>query len=353
MDKYKIFSWDPQRFPNPKGMVTDLKAMGFHTVTIHDPGIKVEPGYKPYDDGTKLDLWAKYPDGKPHISNVWPGRCVFPDFTMQKTRDWWRESLKAPYTDNGVDGFWNDMNEPATWGNRFPDLVQFSFEGKMGSHRRAHNIYGLMMSKASYEAGRALLGRRPFILTLAGYSVNQRYSAVWTGDNRSEDSHMMAGVRLMNSMGLSGIAYTGMDVGGFTGNPTPALFGRWSASGLSHPSSASIRLSTPKKLTLGALAKRLRRLTKTTSSCGIVYCLIYTAPFTKRIALACQSTDRWLFLTATMPKPTKTSTKTSSITEPVFWFAHLSLAKSLPKPICQKTTTTSTPTKNTLLASML
>jgi alpha-glucosidase len=227
MDKYKIFTWDENRFPNPKKMVADLKTEGFRTVTIHDPGIKVEPGYKAYDEGTVLDLWAKYPDGKPHMSSVWPGKCVFPDFTMQKTRDWWKESLKYAYTDNGVEGFWNDMNEPATWGNHFPDAVQFSFEGKGGSHRRAHNIYGLQMSKASYEAGRSLLNKRPFILTRAGYSGIQRYAAVWTGDNRSEDSHMMSGVRLMNSMGLSGIAYTGMDVGGFTGNPSSALFGRW------------------------------------------------------------------------------------------------------------------------------
>lgn len=235
MDKYKIFTWDPERFSNPKAMVTDLKGMGFHTVTIHDPGIKVEPGYKAYDEGTQLDLWAKYPDGKPHISSVWPGRCVFPDFTMQKTRDWWKESIKYAYTDNGVDGFWNDMNEPATWGGRFPDLVQFSFEGKGGSHRRAHNIYGLQMSKASYDAGRSLLNKRPFILTRAGYSGIQRYSAVWTGDNRSEDSHMMSGVRLMNSMGISGVAYVGMDVGGFTGNPTPQLFARWVTIGAFSP----------------------------------------------------------------------------------------------------------------------
>ena len=235
MDKYKIFTWDKDRFPDPKKLTTDLKNMGFHTITIHDPGIKVEPGYIGYESGVKADIFAKYPDGKYHISNVWPGRCHFPDFTMQKTRDWWREQLKYSYTDNGVDGFWNDMNEPATWGNRFPDLVQFSFEGKGGGHRRAHNIYGLEMSRASYEAGRALLNKRPFILTRAGFSGIQRYSAVWTGDNRSEEDHMLSGVRLLNSMGLSGIAYVGMDVGGFTGGPSPALFGRWVSIGAFSP----------------------------------------------------------------------------------------------------------------------
>ncbi|MEJ1928785.1 glycoside hydrolase family 31 protein [Nostoc sp. NIES-2111] len=236
MDKYKIFTWDKDRFPDPKKMISDLKGMGFHTITIHDPGIKVEKGYRGYDEGVAKDIFAKYPDGKYHASSVWPGVCHFPDFTMQKTRDWWRESLKYSYTDYGVDGFWNDMNEPATWGNRFPDLVQFAFEGsKPGTHRRAHNIYGLMMSKASYEAGRTLLNKRPFILTRAGFSGIQRYSAVWTGDNRSEEDHMLAGVRLLNSMGVSGIAYTGMDVGGFTGGPSPSLFGRWVSIGAFSP----------------------------------------------------------------------------------------------------------------------
>jgi alpha-glucosidase len=240
MDKYKIFTWDKSRFSNPKQLTDDLKAQGFHTITIHDPGIKVEPGYKGYDDGLAADLFAKYPDGTYHVSNVWPGRCHFPEFGRKKTSDYWKASLKYSYTDNGVEGFWNDMNEPASWGNRFPNIVNFRYDDAMGkeqtmSHRRMHNIYGLLMSKTSYEAGRELLGKRPFILTRAGYAGIQRYSAVWTGDNRSEDDHMMSGVRLLNSMGLSGVPYTGMDVGGFTGNPSPALFARWMSIGAFSP----------------------------------------------------------------------------------------------------------------------
>ncbi len=240
MDAYKIFTWDKSRFSEPKRLTSDLKDLGFHTVTIHDPGIKVEPGYRGYDDGVKADIFAKYPDGKYHISNVWPGRCHFPEFGRSKTYDYWKTSLKYSYTDLGVEGFWNDMNEPATWGNRFPDLVNFRVNDSAGkeytlSHRRMHNLYGLLMSQTSYQAGRELLGKRPFILTRAGYAGIQRYSAVWTGDNRSEDDHMMAGVRLLNSMGLSGVAYTGMDVGGFTGNPSTALFGRWVSIGAFSP----------------------------------------------------------------------------------------------------------------------
>ena len=235
MDKYKIFTWDKSRFPDPKRMTTELKQMGFRTVAIHDPGIKVEKGYRGYEEGMAKDLFVKYPDGKQYTGQVWPGWCHFPDFTKQATRDWWRESLKYSYVDNGVEGFWNDMNEPASWGQKMPNNIIFDFEGKPGTHRKAHNIYGLQMSKASYEAGRALTGKRPFILTRAGYAGIQRYSAVWTGDNRSEEDHMMSGVRLLNSMGLSGVSYTGMDVGGFTGGPSPSLFARWVSIGAFSP----------------------------------------------------------------------------------------------------------------------
>ncbi len=234
MDKYKIFSWDAERFPKPKLMTDNLRKLGFHTVVIHDPGIKVQPGYKPYDDGVAKNVFAKYPDGTNFTAQVWPGWCHFPDFTKASTRDWWGEQMKANAAD-GIDGFWNDMNEPASWGQRIPDLVEFDFEGKKGTHRKAHNIYGFLMSKASYEGGRKALGKRPFVLTRAGFCGVQRYSAVWTGDNQSTDDHMMSGVRLLNSMGLTGLSFTGMDVGGFTGGASKELFARWVSIGAFSP----------------------------------------------------------------------------------------------------------------------
>ena len=235
MDKYKLFTWDKERFPNPKGMNDQLKSMGFHTVTIIDPGVKVEKGYPAYEDGLKENIFLKYPDGTNYTGQVWPGWCHFPDFTMPKARDWWGGKFKDLVA-SGVEGFWNDMNEPATWGQRFPDLVEFNWEGKRTSHRKGHNVYGLQMVKASYEGTRKLLGnKRPFILTRAGFSGIQRYAAVWTGDNVSSDDHMMAGVRLLNSMGLTGVPYTGMDVGGFTGGPSKELFGRWVSIGAFSP----------------------------------------------------------------------------------------------------------------------
>lgn len=228
MEAYKVFTWHKERFPAPKTTIDQLKKLGFHLAVIIDPGIKVEKNYKAYEEGVKDSLFLTYPDKTNYTGMVWPGWCHFPDFTNPKTRAWWGQSFKSAYVDNGVEGFWNDMNEPATWGQRFPNLVEFNFEGKKGTHRRGHNLYGLQMSKATFEGTRALMnGKRPFILTRAGYAGIQRYSAVWTGDNVSTDDHMLAGIRLLNSMGLSGIAFTGMDVGGFTGNPSQNLFARW------------------------------------------------------------------------------------------------------------------------------
>jgi alpha-glucosidase len=227
MDKYKIFTWDNNRFPDPPGMIKSLQDKGFRTAVIIDPGIKVEKGYAAYEQGVKDKLFLKYPDGTDYTGAVWPGWCHFPDFTNPSTRNWWGNSFKG-YIQAGIRGFWNDMNEPASWGQRFPDLVEFNFEGNTGTHRKGHNLYGMQMARATYEGTRQLLqGERPFILTRAGFSGIQRYSSVWTGDNVSSDDHMMLGVRLLNSMGLTGIPFTGMDIGGFSGNPSKELFARW------------------------------------------------------------------------------------------------------------------------------
>lgn len=226
MDRYQLFTWDKERFPDPLKMTTKLKEMGFRTTVIVDPGIKVEKGAAAFERGVKDSVYIKYPDGQFYTGQVWPGWCHFPDFTSPKGRAWWEKEVKF-FSDYGISGIWNDMNEIATWGQKMPSNVLFDFDGIKASHLRAHNVYGLEMVRASYEGARKNMGERPFILTRAGYAGLQRYSAIWTGDNRAEDTHMMAGVRLMNSLGLSGVAFSGMDVGGFTGNPSVALYCRW------------------------------------------------------------------------------------------------------------------------------
>lgn len=235
MDEYKIFTWNDNRFPDPDKMLAELKAMGFHVVIIVDPGIKVEEGYSAFEEGKKKDAFIKYPDGSYYTGQVWPGWCYFPDFTKPAGREWWGQSFKG-YVDNGIDGFWNDMNEIATWGQRLPELIQYDFDGHLSTTRRARNMYGMQMARSTYEGTRKLLnGKRPFILTRAGFSGVQRYSAVWTGDNLPTDEHMMLGVRLVNSMGLTGMPYTGPDVGGFGGNTSVDLFARWISIGAFTP----------------------------------------------------------------------------------------------------------------------
>ncbi|MFY7900656.1 MAG: glycoside hydrolase family 31 protein [Chitinophagaceae bacterium] len=235
MDNYKVFIWS-NKFPSVKNMLTNMKQMGFDMVTIIDPGIKVEQGYKAYEEGVANNHFAKYPGGKTYIGHVWPGRCHFPDFTKKATRDWWGNSFKEAYTDNGIKGFWNDMNEPAAWGREFPNLIEFGDGVDKKTLFTVKNAYGLLMAKATYEGTKKLLnGQRPFTLTRAAYSGIQKYAAQWTGDNVSSDEHMLLGFRLLNSMGVSGIPYVGMDIGGFIGNPSPELFIRWLSLGVYSP----------------------------------------------------------------------------------------------------------------------
>jgi len=235
MDGYKIFTWNKERFPEPKTMISKLNDMGFHVVTIVDPGIKVENGYFAYDEGSKNDYFVKYPDGKKYIGSVWPGRCHFPDFTNPGVRSWWANSF-VHLTDPGVEGFWNDMNEPSAWGQSIPDILEFTFDGNSSTMAQAHNVYGLEMSRATFEGTRNLLkGKRPFVLTRAGFAGIQRYSAVWTGDNEATDDHMLLSARMVTSMGLSGVSFVGPDVGGFMGNPSKELYARWVSLGVYTP----------------------------------------------------------------------------------------------------------------------
>ncbi len=235
MEAYKIFTWHKEHFSNPKKLIEELKAKGFEVVVMCDPGIKVEQGYDAYEDGVKQEVFIKYPDGSNFTAQVWPGWCHFPDFTKASTRTWWKEKFKN-YIALGIQGFWNDMNEIATWGNQLPENLEMDFEGNQDTMRRGRNIYGMQMARATYEGTKELLqGKRPFNLTRAGFSGIQRYAAVWTGDNVANDEHMMLGVRMLNSMGLAGIAFCGYDVGGFVGDANPKLFARWLSLGAFSP----------------------------------------------------------------------------------------------------------------------
>lgn len=227
MDKYKIFTWSKKDFPDPKGMIDRLKSLGFQVVIMCDPGIKVEEGYHTFDEGLRKDVFIKYPDGTNYMGQVWPGWCHFPDFTKPETRTWWKEQFQS-YVELGVEGYWNDMNEIASWGNMIPENIEMDFDGNKGTMRRGRNIYGMEMARSTYEGTKSIMnGKRPFNLTRAGYCGVQRYAAVWTGDNVAYDEHMLLGVRMVSNMGLAGIAFAGYDTGGFVGDASTKLFARW------------------------------------------------------------------------------------------------------------------------------
>jgi alpha-glucosidase len=234
MDAYKVFTFSPERFSNPKRLTTELQSMGFKTAVIIDPGIKIEQGYKQYDEGIAGNMFIKYPDGTLYNGSVWPGPTHFPDFTNPAVRSWWGDSFKF-YVDNGVSGFWNDMNEPAVWGNSFPTVTEMNFDGHQSTMREGHNLYGMQMARSTYEGTKKLMNRRPLVITRAGYAGVQRYSAVWTGDNIASDEHMLLSARMVCNMGLAGIAFAGPDMGGFNGNPSADLYCRWISLGVFTP----------------------------------------------------------------------------------------------------------------------
>jgi alpha-glucosidase len=224
MDEYRLFTWNKTRFSNPRDLLSKLKDKGFRTTVIVDPGVKAD------DADIVDDIFLKYVDGQVYEGQVWPGWCKFPDFTNPAAGKWWAEKLNV-LLDEGVAGLWNDMNEISTWGQRMPDNIVFHFGGEQASHLKARNIYGLQMVRASYEGYVKHCKSRPFILTRSAFSGIQRYSAVWTGDNTADDSHMLMGVRMLMSMGITGVAFTGMDIGGFLGDASPELYARWMQTG--------------------------------------------------------------------------------------------------------------------------
>jgi len=227
MEAYKVFTFDGEKFPNPKAMIARLKEKGFKVVVIMDPGIKTDVSYPPYQEGFEQNLFVNYPDGQIYEAQVWPGWCAFPDFTKATTRGWWEEKM-AFYAEAGVDGYWTDMNEPASWGQCTPNLLEFDFDGEKASHRKARNVYGMQMARST-QAGALLQApeKRPFVLTRSGFAGIQRYAAAWTGDNVASEEHMLAGIRLVTSLGMSGVAFAGYDVGGFAGEANKGLFARW------------------------------------------------------------------------------------------------------------------------------
>ena len=236
-DRNRPFTVNPKTFPDLPKLVSDLRAEGFRLVAITDLHIADAPdqGYAPYDTGVAGDHFVKTPDGKTYVGVVWPGPAVFPDFTQASTRSWWGGLYKG-FHDAGVAGFWNDMDEPSifdTPSKTMPlDVVhrieEPGFQTRTATHAEIHNVYGMENSRATHDGLLALApDERPFVLTRASYAGGQRYAATWTGDNSPTWSHLALSVSMQLNLGLSGFAWSGADVGGFAGSPSPELLTKW------------------------------------------------------------------------------------------------------------------------------
>jgi alpha-glucosidase len=236
MDGYRCFTWNRKYFPDPKKMIKELAADGFKTVVIIDPGIRVDDNYSVFKEGKAKRYFCRRSDDYFMEGHVWPGRCQFPDFTNPEVREWWG-TLFDELVQIGVAGVWNDMNEPAVFGaGTFPDDVRHQYDGYRGSHRKAHNIYGMQMVRATYEGMRKLMkNKRPFTITRAGYSGVQRFTSVWTGDNVASWEHLRLGNVQCQRLSMSGIPFCGTDIGGFSGEPDGELFTRWIQMGTFSP----------------------------------------------------------------------------------------------------------------------
>jgi alpha-glucosidase len=231
------FTVNQTAFPDFRGMVKDLARDQFKVVVITDLHVARQPnvGYAPYDTGLAGDHFVKNPDGSVYVGKVWPGPAVFPDFTRAQTRQWWGGLFKT-FVDDGVAGFWNDMNEPAVFdgpGKTMPDNAQHridepGFRNRTAPHLEIHNIFGMQNARGTYEGELALRpNERPFVMTRATYAGGQRYSTTWTGDNSSTWNHLRMTIPQLVNLGLSGFSLAGADVGGFAGSPPPDLLTRW------------------------------------------------------------------------------------------------------------------------------
>lgn len=236
MDGFRCFTWNKDYFPDPKGLTNELSKDGYKLVVIIDPGIKIDKNYWVYQEAIEKDYFCKRQDGPLMRGSVWPGKCNFPDFTNPEVREWWSGLFKG-LIETGVRGVWNDMNEPAVFEiETFPNDVRHNYDGDPCSHRKAHNVFGMQMAKATYDGIKRFLAPnyRPFNITRSAYSGIQKYSSVWTGDNVASWEHLWLANVMCQRLAVSGISFCGSDIGGFIETPSGEMYIRWLQLGIFH-----------------------------------------------------------------------------------------------------------------------
>ncbi len=273
MERYKDFTINTNSFPDFSKFTATLKEEGIHLVPIIDAGVKIEEGYETYEEGVKQDYFCKREDGSNFVAGVWPGKVHFPDFLNSSARSWFGAQYKK-LLDQGIEGFWNDMNEPAifyseehleevletlgtykgknldldlfqeftgtvkTISNNEEDYKRFyhNMDGHIVRHDHVHNLYGYMMTRSAGEAFELLEPEKRILLfSRSSYIGMHRYGGIWTGDNKSWWSHLLLNIKMMPSLNMCGILYTGADLGGFGEDATEDLLLRWLEFGLFTP----------------------------------------------------------------------------------------------------------------------
>ena len=272
MDSFKDFTVHPERFPDLKAFAQEMKARGIRLIPIIDAAVKREAGYSVYDEGHEKGYFCKDKDGEDYVVGVWPGMSVLPDFLNPEASKWFGQQYKA-LTDLGIEGFWNDMNEPALFyserglndafkeikdleeapldalnffgvrdtlvrlQNSEDDYKRFWHDTPQGkfSHYDVHNLYGYHMTKSAYEALCDLLGEPPLIFSRASYIGAHRYGGIWTGDNSSWWGHILQSLQQMAGLNMCGFLFSGSDIGGFGGDCTRDLLIRWMSFALFTP----------------------------------------------------------------------------------------------------------------------
>lgn len=274
MDRYQDFTWNKETFPDLKQLSADMLEDHLRLVPIIDAGVKEEAGYDTYDEGMARDYFVKKADGKPFIGAVWPGRSLFPDFLKADVRTWFGCQYHK-LMENGVEGFWNDMNEPAIFysedslqeafdaaekakgqnlgvnsffalrevfnsvSNHAEDYRRFYHQlsdGRVVRHDKVHNLYGAFMTRAAAEGFERFNKDKRFLLfSRASFVGSHRYGGVWQGDNSAWWSHLLMNLKMMPSLNMVGYLYTGADLGGFGGDTTPDLMLRWLQLGVFTP----------------------------------------------------------------------------------------------------------------------
>lgn len=272
MQNYKDFTVNEENFPDFAETVREFKEEGVRLIPIIDAGVKMEEGYSVYEEGVEKGYFCKRGDGSDFAAAVWPGYTHFPDVLNREAREWFGSHYKF-LIDQGIEGFWNDMNEPAIFyspegikelksymrkfiraeedtslwelgdkvqglANSADDYKRFyhCIDGKMVRHDKVHNLYGYNMTRAAGEAFKKIAPDKEFLLfSRSSYIGMHRYGGIWTGDNKSWWSHLLLNIKMMPPLNMCGFLYSGADLGGFGADATRDLVLRWLAFGVFTP----------------------------------------------------------------------------------------------------------------------